>query len=517
MSEWYFDKKAADNAIIFIERHIRHVKGEWASGINPTIKLEKWQKEEIIKPLVGWKSKKTGLRKYRYAYIEIPRKNSKSTLCAALALLFLALDNEEGKEVYSAAGDRAQAGIVFDLAKIMVQKDPMLSNMFTVYKHSIFRGADFYQAISADVGTKHGFNANIVIFDELHTQPNRDLFDVLKTSMASRRQPMFIMITTAGYDMNSICYEQHQYAKNVIDKVIEDDRFLPVIYAADPTDDPFSEATWKKANPNYGVSVKPDYIREEAEKAKKSASYLNTFLRLHLNIWTTVKERWITEIAWDNCHGTVIYEGEDCYGGLDLSSVSDVTAFTLVFRKADNKLYSINWFWLPEEKQKDSADKNNINYLQWVKNGLIKETPGNAIDYDVVFNDLCNIAKKYNIKETAYDPYNRVQIIPKLQDEGFNLVEHRQGFVSMNVPVKTFETKVLNKQYIHDGNPVLKWMLSNCIIDTDTTGNIKVNRKRRNEKIDGIITNIMAVGLAEEQYEEKQSYLETEDMIYIEI
>lgn len=528
MSLYYYDKEAAEGAVRFIERHIRHVKGEWAAGNNPLIKLEEWQKKDILYPLFGWKHKekdKTGinLRKYRTAYIEIPRKNAKTTLIASIGVIMLILGNEPGSEIYCVAADRDQASIVFDIAKSMILADETLSGMCQVYKNAILYNGCALKVISADVAGKHGYNASVVIFDELHTQKTRDLYDVMRTSIASRRQPMFIMITTAGDNFNSICWEQHEKATQILNGQRKDDSYLPLIYAADPSDDPYKESTWKKANPNYGVSVKPEYLKKEAENAKHSPTYENTFKRLHLNIWTNSQEKWITDLSWSKSGGKINSSeliGRPCNGGLDLSSTSDLTAFTLIFPPIEpNQPYiSLNWFWLPEDKGKDSANKNNLNYSDWVKNGFVEETPGNVVDYDVVQIRIQEIYNTYKPTQIGYDPHNAAQIIPKLQEYGLPMYLHRQGFISMNVPSKEFE-RVVNGDYIlsdgtrlpmfnHGNNPVLDWMIQNCSIDIDASQNIKPSRKRKDQKIDGIVTNIMAIGLCLVADLTKGSYLD---------
>lgn len=526
-SKYYFDEKAAYGVVNFIEKHCRHIKGEWAIGQNPLIKLEEWQKEDIIYPLFGIKDKITKQRRFKYAYIELPRKNAKSTILAALIIVMLLFDNDPGAELYSAAASRDQAKIVFDLVKKMVQKDPLLSERIQLFQNAVIFGDKSYKATSADVNTNHGGSSNFICFDELHAQPDRHLFDVLQTSMAAKDQPLFVMITTAGYDLNSICFEQHEYALKVRDGIIKDDRYLPVIYAASPEDDPFIEATWIKANPNYGVSVKKAYIQEQAEKAKQNAAYLNTFLRLHLNVWTSVDVVWITDEMWQKCGSSFKKEdllGEPCYGGLDLSSKSDITAFSLIFPPSErefepNKFITLNWFWLPEEKGADSADKNNNNYLQWLKDGWIEETAGNVIDYDYIQERIETICSQYSIQQFAYDPYNSTQIVAKLEEKGLPMVAFRQGFVSMNFPTLEFEVKIGRKEILHDNNPVLRWMVSNGVLKSDSGGKLfKVQKNQPHQKIDGLVTNIMALGLAlAGETNEDGSYMDSDEVMYVEL
>lgn len=301
---YYYDQEAANVAIAFFEYILPHVKGEWCGS---NFLLQPWQRK-IISDVFGWKIKATKRRRYQRVYIEVPRKNGKSSLCAGLALMMLLIDQEPGAEIYSVAADRDQASIVFDVAKEMVYQSPHLSQMvdnkeLEVFKRSMYvpSRAAVYRVLSADAPTKHGLNASTIIFDELHAQPNRELWDVLATSQGSRSEPLLISITTAGYDRNSICWEQHEYARQVAAGIIDDPTFYPVIFAADKDDDWTDPEVWAKANPNLGVSVSLEYIRMECERAKNVPAYQNTFRRLHLNQWTQQESRWIDMKAWDNC------------------------------------------------------------------------------------------------------------------------------------------------------------------------------------------------------------------------
>ncbi|HOX23422.1 MAG TPA: terminase large subunit, partial [Elusimicrobiales bacterium] len=303
--KYRFDAKAARKAERFFELYLTHVKGEWAGM---PFKLERWQRE-IVRTLFGWK-RPDGTRRYRTCYIEIPRKNGKSSLCAGLALYLLMADREPSAEVYSAAADREQASIIFDIAKSMVSVSNELNLRLKVFRKAIAynKAMSSYKVLSADAYTKHGLNAHGIIFDELHAQPNRELWDVLATSTGARTQPLTVAITTAGFDRSSICWELHEYARRIKEGVIEDDSFLPVIYAADEGDDWRDPKTWRKANPNIGVSISEDYLKRECAKAENIPAYENTFRRLHLNQWTQQESRWLPMSAWEACGGQVIPE-----------------------------------------------------------------------------------------------------------------------------------------------------------------------------------------------------------------
>lgn len=494
--KYYYCEKTANRAIAFIEMHITHVKGELAG--KPFI-LEQWQKDEIIGPLFGWKHKKNDLRRYNTAYIEIPRKNGKSNLCAAIALYLLFADGEKGAEVYSAAGDRAQAGIVFDLARQMCLNDKMVSSNCKIFKNSITfdKQGSFYKAISADASTKHGFNASGIIFDELHVQPNRDLWDTLTTSTGARKQPLTIAITTAGYNKNSICWEVHEYAIKVQKGIIKDEGFLTCIYAADPEDDFTKEETWKKANPGYGTIVKKEYLKKEAEKATKIVSYENTFRRLHLNQWTTNETKWLSDKQWMDCNISQLEEsdfyGRECYAGLDLASVKDISAFVLIFPDGD-KFDVIPYFFSPKDGAYVRSRRDGVDYLGWNKLGLLDLTEGDVTDYNFIKAKIEELAEKFNIRSIAYDRWNSSQLVIDLVNEGLPLAPFGQGFVSMSAPTKELERLVLTQSINHGGNEVLRWMCSNLQMKLDPAANIKMDKGKSKEKIDGMIALVMALG-----------------------
>ena len=522
--KYYFDEKAAKSFVYAIETNLVHPKGP-LSG-KPFI-LEEWQKQDIIYPLFGIKSKETGLRRFKYSYIEIAKKNGKSPLVAAILLVMLKYIIDSGAELVSLASSRDQAKIVFGDAKKMLRKGSAFANDFKLYQNAIMVNEKSYKPLSADVGTNDGGNNNVVIIDELHRFKERELVDLMEGSTAAKDDPLTLMITTAGNRLDSICYEKYEYACKVRDGIIKDDTFLPVVYEAKKTDDPFIEETWIKANPNYGVSVNKAFMKEQANKAKMNKAYLNSFLRLHLNIWTSVEDVWLTDELWQSQGAkldiTQVY-GQMGFGGLDLSSTSDITAFTLIIPPSERDYYpdkylSFNWFWLPEEKGKDSADKNNSYYLQWVTDGFIEETSGNVIDYNYIQEKIIDICQNFQMGNFAFDPYNSAQIASRLTEEGLPMYAHRQGFVSMNFPTKQLEVKLNRNEIIHDNNPVLRWMVSNAVLKTNTEGNLcKIDKNQAHQKIDGLVSNIMALGLAIEGEDNSEgSYLDENDVMFIEI
>ena len=435
---YYFDERAATVAVAFFERLLHHSKGEWAGQL---FSLAAWQRV-MVRDVFGWKRVSDDTRRYRKVYMEVPRKNGKSTLAAGIALFLLLADDEMGAEVYSAAADKDQAGIVFNEAKAMVEDSPQLADMTHVFKSSIVVEASrsFYRVLSADAFTKHGLNPHGVVIDELHAQPDRELFDVLWTGQGARRQPLFVMITTAGYDRESICWEQHEYARQVQNGLIVDDEWYVAIYGADETDDWRDPAVWKRANPNYDVTVKPEYLESECNRAVQVPAYQNTFRRLHLDQWTQQSVKWMDLGVWNTCgepFDAALLAGADCYGGLDLASSSDIAAFVLCFpsEKDEPEHYSfLSTFWIPKDNMVQRGLKHRVNYEAWVQAGLIKATPGNVIDFDTIVKDIEAVGESHNIKEIAFDRWGAFQVSNNLTGAGFTMVGFGQGFASMSPP-----------------------------------------------------------------------------------
>lgn len=498
---FYYDEAAADKAVDFFAKFCRHVKGPMAG--KPFV-LDKWQEKDIVRPLFGWKRKSDNTRRYRRAYIEIPRKSGKSTLVAGLGAYLLTADGELGAEVYSAAADRDQAAIVFDVAKQMVEASPALAKRVQPFRRSMVVNAtgSSYKVLSADAPTKHGLNASAILFDELHTQPNRELWDVLTTSTGARTQPLVIAITTAGYDKHSICWEQHDYAVKVRDGIIPDDSLLVVIYAADEKDNWRDPKVWAKANPGLGKSITLEYLQNEAKRAQEVPAYQNTFRRLHLNQWTEQNTRWIDMAVWERNEGEPYsvesLEGRECYGGLDLASTTDICALPLLFPPvSEGERWKILWhFWVPEDGIEKRARNDRVPYDVWAKQGLITATPGNITDYEALRRDFTALRQRFNIKETAYDRWNATQLVTQLTDDGAVMVPFGQGFASMSAPTKELLSLLLGSQMAHGGNPVATWMASNVSTRQDAAGNIKPDKEKSTERIDGIVALIMALGRA---------------------
>lgn len=494
--QYYYDEEAANRAVEFFHEYLRHSKGEWAG--QPLI-LEEWQQEEIIKPLFGWKETKSGYRRYRTCWVEVPRKNGKSTLGGGVANYLLAADGEPGAEVYSAAADREQASIVFNAAKSMVDASPALTQRLKVLRGIIMGANDpsvYYKVISSDAFRQHGLNAHGVLFDEVHTQPNRELWDVLTTSTGSRRQPLVFAITTAGSDTDSICYELHEYARQIKEGLIKDSTWLVVMHGAREEEDWTDPKVWKRANPNLGISIKEDYIRQKCEEAKRMPTYENSFRRLHLNQWTSQVTRWIPMRDWDACNAPVIpgqLEGQECWAGLDLSSTTDITALILGF-PVGRRVIVLPFFWIPEDNLKVKGGENRASYEAWVRDGYLLTTPGNTIDTDFILKKLDDLNKLYKIKELAFDRWGAAHVSNQMQSKGMNTVQFGQGYKDMSAPCKKLEEHVLSHTLEHGGHPVLRWMADNVVVNMDPAGNLKTNKKESKKKIDGIVALIMSLG-----------------------
>lgn len=497
--EYYYDKAAADLAVRFFERLLLHSKGEWAGQ---PFKLQEWQRDDIIKPLFGWKRTKDQTRKYRTAYIEVPRKNGKSTLCAGLALYLLFADGEPGAEVYSAAADTDQARIVFEEAQRMVETSPALSEHGHIYRRSIIVKSErsTYRVISADAHTKHGFNAHGIVFDELHAQPNRELWDVLNTSTGARRQPLMIMITTAGvYDPKSICWEQHEYARQVLNGALDDPSYFAYIAAADDEDDWTSPVVWAKANPGLGETIKLDYLEGECRRAVASPAYQNTFRRLHLNQWTSQDERWLDMAAWNACEREFPdLKGRACFGGLDLASTTDIAAFVLCFPPEDEgePYRLLPFFWIPSDGLLDRVRRDRVPYDAWLRDGEMYATPGNVIDYYYIEQTIRQLAIDYNIEEIAFDRWGATLLYQRMEEARQTMIQFGQGYQSMSPPTKEFMKLILSQKIVHNGNPVLRWMADNVIVRQDPAGNLKPDKGRSRNKIDGIVASIMGLDRA---------------------
>ncbi|MDD4985570.1 MAG: terminase large subunit [Dehalococcoidales bacterium] len=501
------ETEAAARAVFFLE-NLTHTKGQWAGQ---KFNLLSWQRK-LLNDVFGTLNKE-GYRRYRTVYCEIPKKNGKSEFCAGVMLKLSFADGEAGAEVYSAAADQHQASIVFDIARAMVGNSPelhrrcdVLTSTKTIY---IPQTNSYYKALSSESYTKHGYNVHGLGFDEFHAQPNRDLYDVLtKGSGAARRQPLHFFITTAGNNINSIGYELHEYAKGVLSGDIIDPTFYAVIHGLEPEDDWEDEKNWYKANPSLGEILDIEEFKKAYQDAKRNLAEENIFKQLRLNIWVKQSTRWMRMEDWDACgEKPEELKGWPCYAGLDLSSSIDLTALQLVFPR-DGFYDIVSRFWIPEATAEEKEKKDRVPYREWAHKGLIQMTPGNVIDYAYIREELKKLKEIYKIRELAYDRWGASKLIQDLQEDGFVIdpknqgenetliVPFGQGYASMSSPTKELMTLVLQRKIRHGGNPVLRWNVDNLVIEQDAAGNIKPNKAKSTQKIDGAVAMIMGIDRA---------------------
>ncbi len=499
------DIKAADRVRFFFLTFLRHSKSEWAGK---PFELLDWQWHGIIKKLFGWK-RADGTRRYRKGGIWVSKKNGKSAIASGLSLYMLVGDGEAGAEVYNAAADRDQAGIVYNESANMVEASPALSSRLSLVrsqKRIVYPAQHAWlKALSADVPTKEGVNWHFLEFDELHAQQSRALWDTLAYGGAARRQPLMLSISTAGYDRDSIGYEQYRYAKDVLAGLILDTSFFAYIAEAEEGDDWKDPAIWKQANPSLGITIKETELAESCREAQASPAKENAFRRYRLNQWTEQDVRWLSLDRWDACgidspsewlsHVAEALDGRECYAGLDLASTTDIAALVLLFPDGDS--YDVlPYFWVPEQASKERERRNRVRLTEWIRSGLIEQTPGDVIDYDRIRTKIGEIGQKVRIREIAIDRWNSTQLATQLQGDGFEVIGFGQGFASMTAPTKELEALVLSGRIRHGGNAVLRWMAGNVSVEQDAAGNLKPSKKKSTEKIDGIVALVMALGRA---------------------
>lgn len=497
-----FDERKAQRVITFIEC-LKHTKGEFHGQ---PFELLPWQKKIVSDVFGTVRDDQPDTRQYSTVYVEIPKKQGKSELGAALALNMLCNDDEWKAEVYSCAADRAQASLVFDVAADMVRQSPALSKRIKIIpsmKRMVFAPTgSAYQVLSSDVATKHGLNVSAVIFDELHTQPNRDLYDVMtQGSGDARKQPLWVFLTTAGTDRNSICWEVHQKALDIIEGRKRDERFYPVIFGLPDEADWTDEANWYKANPSLGYTIKIDKVRDAYHKALETPADENMFRQLRLNQWVKQSIRWMPMATWDECAGVVdpvALEGRECYAGLDLSSTSDLTAFVLVFPPLDeDDAYTIlPFFWLPEDQLPLRVRRDHVMYDVWERQGYLKTTEGNVVHYGFIRSFINELGTRYNIREIAHDRWNAAMMVQELEEDGFTMIPFGQGFRDMSPPTKELMRLVLEHKINHGGHPVLRWNMDNAFVKTDPAGNLKIDKEKSTEKVDGAVAMVMALDRA---------------------
>lgn len=497
-----YDEKKADRAVNFIS-NLKHTKGKfWGKKFE----LLPWQ-EKIIRDVYGTvRDEDPSIRQFTTAYVEIPKKQGKSELAAAIALNQLCNDDEWRAEVYGCAADRQQASIIYDVAKDMVKQSKALSKRIKLVesmKRMVYLPTgSIYQVLSAEVATKHGLNVSACVFDELHTQPTRALYDVMtQGSGDARAQPLWFFLTTAGTDRTSICWEVHQKALDIMEGRKSDPRFYPVVYGLPEDADWHDEANWYKANPSLGHTIDIEKVRDAYRKALETPADEMQFRQLRLNQWVKNSVRWMRMDKWDACAGEINMDrlrGRPCYAGLDLSSTSDLTAFVLVFPPDDEgePYIIVPYFWLPEEQMKLRVRRDHVMYDQWAGQGFIELTEGDVVYYGAVKQRILEICEQFDVQEIAVDRWNATMMIQELEDEGLTVVRFGQGFKDMSPPTKELMRLVLRQEIQHSGHPVLRWNMDNVFIRTDPAGNQKIDKEKSTEKVDGAVATVMALARA---------------------
>lgn len=497
-----FDREAAEKICAFAEL-MPHIKGEWAKR-KEKLKLQPWQ-IFILTTVFGWVDRKSGCRRFRTTYKEIPRKNAKSTLSSTVALYMLAADGEAGAEVYAAATTKEQARIVFNDSKEMVDRTKDLKTVLGMEtsKYAIFQAnsaSSFKPLVRDQDGNLDGLNVHLAVVDELHGHKDRGTWDVLDTATGAREQPLLWAITTAGFDRYGICYEQRTYATKVLSGDIEDETFFAIIYTIDKDDDWKDPKSWEKANPNWGISVKPEKIEAAAKKAIHTTSAQANFLTKHLNVWVNAHSAWMNMSSWDDCADETLelaeFEGMPAIMAADLASKNDIASTAKVFvRRIDgvDHFFGFADHYINET----AADDNPTNDLRsWIEDGYLKETAGSVTDFNLIQEDIIQDCRTFNVKEVCFDPYQAAQMQQNLALVGITPIEYTMNLKNMSEPAKELEALIMSGRFHHNGCPVLSWMMSNVVARSDAKGNIFPQKDKHAEhsKVDGAIALIMCIG-----------------------
>lgn len=542
---YYFDEAAADKACDFFPTFLTHHIGEFAGQ---SFELLDYQRLLLVRPVFGWMRVEDGTRRFRFVFVFVPKGNGKSPWGSGTGLYLARCDQEPGAEVYAVAGDKDQAKVVHETAKIMVEQSADLAEMCEVLKDSIYfpETRSFYKVLSSDASGKHGRRPHGIVFDELHNQRNRQLYEALRKSMVKRRQPLLLMMSHAGDDDETICYEEYEHAKHVLSGKSKDETYLPVIFEAGPKEDWSDERVWKKANPGYGITINPAGFAAECRAAQDEPRKRNDFLRYNLNRWVGQAVAWIPIEWWDACQDQLddkVLGTLACAGGLDMAQKIDLAAFVVTFKQplesgikvevvAENEAgqearheISLNYrihvrpfFWLPEATVVDRAKEGFDLYQTWQEAGLLKVTEGATIDYDVIRKDIVEIGERYPLLkqgEIGYDPAFATDIAAKLRDKaGFQTAEVLQNYSHMNEPCHVFEALVKAGRVVHDGHRVLRWNVENVAVKRDDAGRVRpVKPKRATKKIDGVVATLMGLSRFLAPEEAQPSIYETRGLL----
>lgn len=487
--QYIFDEARASRPIAFIERFCKHSKGEWAGQ---SISLELFQKA-YIQALYGFVERSTGCRQYRESFFLVGRKNGKSTLLAGLALYMLTSDGEGGAEVYSTATKYAQARLLFDEAHNMIKQSPALARHFRKRKNDLYYTPAMakFQPLARNSDTLDGLNASFVIMDELHGVKDRNLYEVMRQSQSARRQPLMIMITTAGTVRECIFDDMYSYAAGVADGAITDPHFLPVLYELDERSEWTDPAAWRKANPALGTIKKLDDLTAKVERAKQNRNELSGVLCKEFNVRETVKTAWLSfdDVNNESTFDLEEFRGAYCIGGVDLSITTDLTAASLLLMKrGDDRKYIVQMYWLPADRLAERVQQDKIPYDKWFDRGLLRLCAGNSINYSDVTAWFVETVKQYDLFPAwvYYDSYSARYFVEEMQMQGFNMVRCIQGAKTLSLPMQMLGADLQAHKVIYNNNPVLKWCLTNTGVQTDRNGNIvPIKNQSPKQRIDG--------------------------------
>lgn len=460
--------------------------------------LRPWQ-EGIVRSLN--EVRPDGLLKYRRCLLLLPRKQAKTQLAASLSVYHILGSGRTGQSAVVAASDREQASHLFRKAVGMIEADPYLSKQCRVYSSAkrveARKSGNSLQVLSSDGRRLHGHNPSLVVIDEVHTQPNRELYDALTSAFGARREYLTLLISTQGNRKDTLLYQEYEYAKKVRDGIVDDPEYLPIIFEAAPGDDWTDEAVWHKAMPALGDFCNLEFIRSECRKAREVPSEESKFRQLYLNHLVAAAGKWLNRAGWDVCNATTFdpdeLAGRECYGGLDMSNTSDLTAFVLVFPREDGTYRVRGWYWIPEGYAVERDAKGHTQYGKWAREGRITLTEGAVIDHDQIRAQILDLAAEYQIREIRVDPFTATQTASKLMAEGLDVKFMRQGTFSMNEPTRYLEVLIATNR-VHAGkDPVLDWQMDNAVAESDTQGNVKISKHRSSEKVDAVVALVMAL------------------------
>lgn len=489
-----YNKARAEHCVNFIQKFCVHVEGQWAG--KPFILLD-WQRE-FIGELFGTLDD-NGLRQYREGYVEISRKSGKSTFAAAIALYMLIADGEYGAQVVSVAKTREQARIIFSMASKMVRMSPTLSSILEVQKYVILypKTQSIYKCIAAEAGAAHGMNLHAAIYDELHTIEDSEMYDVLKSSMGARRQPMILSFTTAGTNKNSFCYTMHEYAINVKKGMRHDPRFLSRIFTLDEGDDWKDPSVWHKACPSLGKTVQMSYLEDEYNRCRELPSYEVTFKTLYLCIWANAESIWINDEDWMNCCDPAVsiedFAGEECVLGTDLASGDDLSSVVAIFKR-DGKTYLFPFFFIPDRNIAEMGKRNKADYVGWVNQGHLLTTEGITTDHEQITNWIVEFSRKHKVKTVALDYlFEGRDFAKRLATENIHVTVCRTNWKVVSEPTKDFEKLIRNKKLVHTNNPCMRWNVINAVLWRDANGNVRPDKLKSRSKIDGVMASVLAL------------------------